>query len=60
MSQSQETQHFRIIREIAGDAIAREDMPAVERAYQDFRVGMDELRKTFEILRATGDEEDKR
>ncbi|UZX03182.1 hypothetical protein F8G81_11650 [Arthrobacter sp. CDRTa11] len=47
-----ESQHFKIISEIVGDAIARDDLPAVERAYTDFRSGMDQLRRTFESVRA--------
>jgi hypothetical protein len=54
--QLRESQHFKIIREIVGDSIARDDLPAVERAYNDFRAGMDQLRRSFESLKA----EDKR
>lgn len=56
--QLRESRHFKIISEIVGDSIARDDLPAVERAYQDFRIGMDQLRKTFETLRASADEGD--
>ncbi|MFF2244371.1 hypothetical protein ACFVTM_09350 [Arthrobacter sp. NPDC058130] len=38
----------RVIRALVGDAIAREDLPALEGAYRDFRAGMDSLKATFE------------
>lgn len=33
-----------IIRELVGDAVAQEDLPALERAYGDFKAAMDGLR----------------
>jgi hypothetical protein len=38
------------IRELVGEDIAREDLPALESAYRDFRAGMSELKASFEQL----------
>jgi hypothetical protein len=39
-----------VIRELVGDEISREDLPALEAAYADFRAGMAELKVSFERL----------
>lgn len=36
------------IRDLVGEDIAREDLPALEAAYRDFRAGMAELKASFE------------
>ncbi|MBT8161911.1 MULTISPECIES: hypothetical protein [Arthrobacter] len=43
---------LRIVRELVGDAIAREDGPALQSSYQDFRAGMESLRSAFAELSA--------
>ncbi|MFE4082177.1 hypothetical protein [Paenarthrobacter sp. YIM B13468] len=37
-----------VIRGLVGDAIAQQDLPALEKAYRDFRAGMDSLKADFE------------
>lgn len=49
------SEQHQVIRGLVGDAIAREDLPALEAAYRDFRAGMDELKSSIEQLtRASG------
>lgn len=38
------------IRELVGEDIALEDLPALEAAYRDFRAGIAELKASFEQL----------
>ncbi|QNE15910.1 hypothetical protein [Pseudarthrobacter sp. NBSH8] len=45
-----------VIRDLVGNAIAREDLPALEAAYRDFRAGMDELKSSFEQLTLASDQ----
>lgn len=45
-----------IVSGLVGDAIAREDLPALEAAYRDFRAGMDELKSSFEQLTRASDQ----
>lgn len=48
------SEQFAVIRELVGDEIAREDLPALETAYRDFRTGMHELKSAFEQLTHAG------
>ena len=50
------TEQLVVIRELVGDAIAREDLPALEAAYRDFRAGMDQLKASFEQLTRASDQ----
>lgn len=45
-----------IVSGLVGEAIAREDLPALEAAYRDFRAGMDELKSSFERLTRASDQ----
>jgi hypothetical protein len=45
-----------IVSELVGEAIAREDLPALEAAHRDFRAGMDELKSSFEQLTRASDQ----
>lgn len=45
-----------IVSGLVGEAIAREDLPALEAAYRDFRAGMDELKSSFEQLTLASDQ----
>lgn len=44
------------IRELVGEDIAREDLPALEAAYLDFRTGMNALKASFEQLTGISDQ----
>jgi hypothetical protein len=46
-----------IVNELVGDTIAREDLPALEAAYRDFRAGMEELKSSFEHLTRASDQD---
>lgn len=45
-----------IVSGLVGEAIAREDLPALEAAYRDFRAGMDELKSSFGKLTRAADQ----
>ena len=44
-----------VVQDLVGDTIAREDLPALEAAYRDFRAGMDSLKATFEQRTRSGE-----
>ncbi|MET3142311.1 MULTISPECIES: hypothetical protein [unclassified Arthrobacter] len=50
------SEQLMVIRELVGEVIAREDLPALEAAYRDFRAGMDELQSSFEHLTRPSDQ----
>ncbi len=50
------TEQLVVIRELVGEVIEREDLPALEAAHRDFREGMDELRSSFEHLTHASDQ----
>lgn len=50
------SEQLMIVSALVGAAIAREDRPALEAAYRDFRAGMDELKSAFEHLTGSPDQ----
>ncbi|GAA4045738.1 hypothetical protein GCM10023063_35920 [Arthrobacter methylotrophus] len=57
MSEGLNRVQLMIVRDLVGEAIAREDLPALESAYRDFRTGMDSLKATFEQQTRAGEQE---
>lgn len=51
------SEQLAVIRELVGEATTREDLPALEAAYLDFRTGMNELKASFEQLTGAWDQD---
>ncbi|MGO4806881.1 hypothetical protein AB4089_17345 [Arthrobacter sp. 2MCAF15] len=55
MSERLNPEQLMVVQDLVGDTIAREDLPALEGAYRDFRAGMDSLKAAFEQQTRSGE-----